>query len=145
MIKPIIHVTETILVSELLIQFISNHRSIAIVVDEYGGTSGIITLEDIIEEIFGEIIDEYDEYNLLEEIRESNTYDLSARHEINYLNEKYNLSLPNGDYDTLGGYILFLNKNLPKKYEKINTKKHSIKILTMHGNRIGNVRVSIKK
>lgn len=145
MIKPIIHVTETILVSELLIQFISNHRSIAIVVDEYGGTSGIITLEDIIEEIFGEIIDEYDEYNLLEEIRESNTYDLSARHEINYLNEKYNLSLPNGDYDTLGGYILFLNKNLPKKYEKINTKKHSIKILTMHGNRIGNVRVSKKK
>ena len=141
-IKPIIHVTETVLASELLIQFISNHRSIAIVVDEYGETSGIITLEDIIEEIFGEIIDEYDEHNLLEQTKKRNVYDFSARHEVDYINEKYNLSIPTGDYDTLGGYILYLNKNLPKKFQKINTKNHSIKILSMHGNRIGNLRIS---
>jgi len=141
-IKPIIHVTETVLASELLIQFISNHRSIAIVVDEYGETSGIITLEDIIEEIFGEIIDEYDEHNLLEQTKKRNVYDFSARHEVDYINEKYNLSIPTGDYDTLGGYILYLNKNLPKKFQKINTNNHSIKILSMHGNRIGNLRIS---
>ena len=143
-IKPITHVTETILASELLIQLISNHRSIAIVVDEYGETSGIITLEDIIEEIFGEIIDEYDDYDLLEQVKKTNVYDFSARHEINYLNEKYNLSLPSGDYDTLGGFIFFLNNNLPKKFQKISTKTHLIKILSMHGNRIGNVRISKK-
>jgi len=140
-IKPIIHVTEATLASELLIQFISNHMSIAIVVDEYGETSGIITLEDIIEEIFGEIIDEYDDYNLLEQTKREGVYDLSARHEVDYLNEKYNLSIPVGDYETLGGYILFLNKNLPKKFQEINSKKHQIKILSMYGNKIGNVRV----
>tara|TARA_B100002052_G_C15825627_1_gene572731 strand:+ start:97 stop:1359 length:1263 start_codon:yes stop_codon:yes gene_type:complete len=143
-IKPIIHITEATLASELLIQFISNHMSIAIVVDEYGETSGIITLEDIIEEIFGEIIDEYDDYNLLEQIKSDNIYDLSARHEIDYLNEKYNLSIPVGDYDTLGGYVLFLNKNLPKKFQKIQSKNHELKILSMYGNKIGNVRV-VKK
>lgn len=143
-IKPIIHITEATLASELLIQFISNHMSIAIVVDEYGETSGIITLEDIIEEIFGEIIDEYDDYNLLEQIKSDNIYDLSARHEIDYLNEKYNLSVPVGDYDTLGGYVLFLNKNLPKKFQKIQSKNHELKILSMYGNKIGNVRV-VKK
>ncbi len=140
-IKPIIHVTETTLASELLIQFISNHMSIAIVVDEYGETSGIITLEDIIEEIFGEIIDEYDDYNLLELTKGNDTYDLSARHEVDYLNEKYNLSIPIGDYDTLGGYILFLNKNLPKKFQELKFKNHQIKILSMYGNKIGNVRI----
>ncbi len=143
-IKPIIHITEATLASELLIQFISNHMSIAIVVDEYGETSGIITLEDIIEEIFGEIIDEYDDYNLLEQIKSDNIYDLSARHEIDYLNERYNLSIPVGDYDTLGGYVLFLNKNLPKKFQKIQSKNHELKILSMYGNKIGNVRV-VKK
>ncbi len=143
-IKPIIHITEATLASELLIQFISNHMSIAIVVDEYGETSGIITLEDIIEEIFGEIIDEYDDYNLLEQIKSDDIYDLSARHEIDYLNEKYNLSIPVGDYDTLGGYVLFLNKNLPKKFQKIQSKNHELKILSMYGNKIGNVRV-VKK
>ena len=140
-IKPIIHVTEATLASELLIQFISNHMSIAIIVDEYGETSGIITLEDIIEEIFGEIIDEYDDYNLLEQIKSNGVYNLSARHEVDYLNEKYSLSIPDGDYDTLGGYILYLNKNLPKKFEEINSKTHQIKILTMYGNKIGNVRI----
>ena len=108
-------------------------------IDEYGGTSGIITLEDVIEEIFGEIIDEFDDDNLLEDKVDKYSYNFSARLEIDYLNSKYNLNIPEGDYDTLGGFILHTQKNIPKKNEIISFEDFSIKILSISNNRIDNV------
>ena len=123
----------------MLFNFISEQINIAVVVDEYGGTSGIITLEDVIEEIFGEIIDEFDNQDLLEDKVDNNSYNFSARLEIDYVNSKYNLNIPIGEYDTLGGFILHIRKNIPKKNEKITYKDLEIKILSMQNNRIDNV------
>ena len=107
MLTPVITVTEMALVSEVWLTFNRERKSLAVVLDEFGGTAGIITTEDIMEVIFGEIQDEYDtNEDWTEDQLDPQTYLFSARHEIEYLNEKYELSLPEGDYETLGGLIL---------------------------------------
>ena len=138
-IRPITFINEPNLASEVLFKFMSEQINIAVVIDEYGGTSGILTLEDIIEEIFGEIIDEFDDDILLENKVNNNAYNFSARLEIEYLNSKYNFKIPVGEYDTLGGFILDFNKNLPKKGEIIKFDNYLIKILSMNDNRIDSV------
>lgn len=111
---PIISVPEAMPATNLLNEFIRQNKSIAWVKDEYGGTAGIITLEDIMEEIFGEIQDEYDEDEFTETYDEANDeYEFSARLEIDYLNEKYNFDIPAGDYETLSGYIIAMNEDIP--------------------------------
>ena len=122
--RPVDNIPETMLASEVLKLFLQKHRSIAVVVDEFGGTSGIVTTEDVVEEIFGEIHDEHDVDELLEKKVSDNEYIFSARLEIDYLNDTYNLHLPvSEEYETLGGLILQEHESIPEKDEEIKIGK----------------------
>lgn len=128
--------------NEMLNEFILQRRSIALVVDEFGGTAGIVTTEDIIEEIFGEIEDEHDtikEEGQVEEQLGPGEFKLSASLEINYLNENYELDIPVGEYDTLGGFIISEHENIPTEGEVIDISPFRIEILESSGNRIHSV------
>jgi putative hemolysin len=140
---PIIIAPESALANELLIQFIQERKSLALVVDEFGGTSGIVSMEDIIEEIFGEIEDEYDSDHLIEQKISDQEYLLSARHEIDYLNDKYGWELPIGDFETLSGLILSLTENLPKKGESVTFEAYNFTVVTKQEHRIETVRLKI--
>ncbi|MDB4835393.1 hemolysin family protein [Cyclobacteriaceae bacterium] len=136
-------VPETFQANELLPRFTSENKSIALVVDEFGGTAGIVTIEDVIEEIIGEIQDEHDDNGLVEIQIDDNSYIFSARHEINYLNEKYHLNIPEEEYDTLGGFILHLTGDIPKEGEIVVTPKFKILVKTMEGIRIDKVQIFV--
>lgn len=139
----IIIVPETMAANELLIQLITKHKSIALVVDEFGGTSGIVSIEDIIEEIFGEIKDEHDNEDLTDKEINQTTFVLSGRLEIDQLIDKHGWSLPEGEYDTLGGLILALNENLPKKGQTIKIPGLKFKILSVDDTKIKEVELTI--
>lgn len=141
--SPVIIVPETLLANELLVQFITERKSLALVVDEFGGTSGIVTIEDIIEEIFGEIEDEHDEQDLVEHKLDDDSYLISARHEIDYLNEKYNWNLPLGDYDTIGGLILSITEDIPSLNQDIVIEPFKFHIVSIEENRINLVKMSL--
>lgn len=141
---PILIVPETMLANELLIQFITERKSLALVVDEYGGTSGIVSIEDVIEEIFGDIRDEHDDKYLTEQQLDEHNFILSARHEIDYLNDKYELSLPEGEYDTLGGMIFEYHEDIPTVNEVIEMPPFVVTIFTMEENRIDKVKLTIQ-
>ena len=139
---PVSIVPEVMLVSKVLKKSLNERRSIAIVVDEFGGTSGILTIEDIIEEIFGEIEDEHDQEGEIEQQLNENTYLFSARIEIDYINEKYKLNLPTAEeYETLGGYIINLHESIPEKDEVITTDDNLFTINEVSGNKIESVTI----
>ncbi len=139
----ILIVPETALANELLIQFITERKSIALVVDEYGGTSGIVSIEDVMEEIFGEIRDEHDDEYLAEQKLDEHNYILSARHEIDYLNDKYEFNLPEGEYDTLGGLIFERHEDIPNMNDLIEITPFIITILSMEETHIDKVKLTL--
>jgi len=119
-IMPITYIPEAMNVQDLMMNFIKEGTSIACVVDEFGGTAGMITLEDILEEIFGEIEDEHDKTDDSEEVISEKEYRFSGRVEIDHLNEKYeNLNFPEGEYHTLSGYIVMTNQSIPEEGDEI--------------------------
>ena len=117
---PVKFVPETMLAKDVLNFLTKKRRSLAVVLDEYGGTSGILTIEDIVEELFGEIEDEHDNADLIEQVLENNIFLFSARLEVDYVNENYKLQLPtNENYETIGGLIVFHTETIPSKKESI--------------------------
>lgn len=143
-IRPIMLVPETMHVNKLLKNFIQQQKSIAVVVDEFGGTSGIITIEDIMEEIFGEIDDEYDTDDQMEKQVKEGEYLFSARLEIDYLNERYNLNLPESEeYETLGGLILNHLESIPEKGQELQIPGFILRITQVSEKRIELVQVKI--
>lgn len=139
---PVEFVPETLPVNELLSTFIKKRKSIAVVLDEYGGTSGLVTIEDIVEELFGEIEDEHDTLNMTEATIKEGEYLLSARLEIDYLNEKYSLNLEENDnYETIGGYVLYHLQDIPEKNQIIEIDNFSITITKVSNNKIVELRL----
>ena len=134
---PVEFVPETLPVNELLSTFIKKRKSIAVVLDEYGGTSGLVTMEDIVEELFGEIEDEHDSLDLTERELSENEYLFSARLEIDYLNEKYSLGLEEDDnYETIGGLLLFHLQDIPEKNQIIDIANFVITVTKVSNNKI---------
>ncbi|WP_412559978.1 MULTISPECIES: hemolysin family protein [Winogradskyella] len=117
---PVSFVPETILIKDVLNILTKKRQSIAVVIDEYGGTSGIMTVEDIVEELFGEIEDEHDTLEMIEEQVDDKTYKFSARLEVDYINETYKLNLPESEtYETLGGLIVNETEGIPEENEDV--------------------------
>jgi CBS domain containing-hemolysin-like protein len=144
--KEILIVPETMPANKLLSIFIKDHRSVAIVVDEFGGTAGMVTSEDILEEIFGEIEDEHDTSDFIEKKINDNEYIFSGRFEIDFLNEKYKLHLPDTeDFETLAGYILSHYKSIPKIQTLINIGPFQFKILKATNTKIELVHLKIRE
>ena len=140
---PISIVPEAILVKVLLEQFTKQKRSVAVVVDEFGGTSGMITVEDIIEEIFGEIVDEHDSDELIDKQIDESTFLFSARIEVSTINNKYNLNFDEKDeYETLGGLIFNELEEIPGKGTKFEYKNYIISIVEVASNKVELVKVS---
>jgi len=144
-IKSLAIFPETMPINKLLRYFIRTSQSLAVVVDEFGGTSGIISLEDILEEIFGEIDDEHDHDNLIESKISENEFIFSGRLEIDYLNEIFQLDIAeNDEYETLAGFILHHTEKIPSKNEIIKIGQFSIKILKVSNTRVELVKVKVK-
>jgi CBS domain containing-hemolysin-like protein len=142
---PVEFVPETLPVNELLATFIKKRKSIAIVLDEYGGTSGLVTIEDIVEELLGEIEDEHDTLDMTEKEIKENEYVFSARLEIDYLNEKYSLGLEENDnYETLGGYVLHHLQDIPEKNQIIEIENFVITITKVSNNKIVELKLMVK-
>lgn len=134
---PVEFVPESMIINDVLNSLIKKRKSIALVVDEYGGTSGIVTVEDIVEELFGEIEDEHDNQELLEEKINDQEFNFSARLEVDYLNEEYDLNIPKEDaYETLGGFIINHTETIPAQNEVLMIDKFQIEILKVSATKI---------
>ena len=141
---PIPIVPEAMPAKDLLFKFSKEHKSLALVVDEFGSTAGLVSMEDVMEQIFGEIEDEYDDKEDLTEKRlEDKSYLLSGRLEIDYLNDKYEWNLPDGDYDTLGGMIISVNEDIPEMNEVIVYQPFSFQIIEMTDTKINLIKLTI--
>ena len=144
MLIPVSIVPESMSAIKLLEDFIDKKRSVSVVVDEYGGTSGILTMEDIMEEIFGEIDDEHDQEELVHQIIDNETYLFSARLEIDFINEKYRLKLPvKEEYETLSGMIVSYAETIPEKGTIFQIDNYELKVLEVDETKISKVQLKI--
>jgi len=142
--RNVINVPETMLAKDVLSLLTKRHKSIAIVLDEYGGTSGLITVEDIIEELFGEIEDEHDSDLLIDQQISETEFKLSARLEVDQINENYKLDLPKSDqYETLGGLIVNETAGIPDEGDIVIIDGNTYKILEKSDNKIDLVHLTL--
>jgi CBS domain containing-hemolysin-like protein len=145
-IKPIMYIPEAMPANVALSKFIKEQKNIAVVVDEFGGTSGMVTMEDIMEEIFGEIEDEFDAEEMIEKQLDDGVFVFSARLEIDYLNDNYKLEIPESeDYETLAGFIIYAYKSIPAQGESISIKPFRFNILQATESRIELVKLIMQK
>lgn len=143
---PVLIIPQSMSANEILELFINQRKSVAVVVDEFGGTSGILTIEDVMEEIFGEIEDEHDKEEMTEEIISDTEYLFSARLEIDYLNDTYKLDLPEGDnYETLAGLVISEHESIPKADTKCFIGDYELTVVKVSENRIELIRLETKK
>lgn len=141
---PVIFVPETMYIKDLLNLLTKKHKSMAVVIDEYGGTSGIITVEDIVEELFGEIEDEHDTVELIELELSHNRYRFSARLEVDYINETYKLNFPESEfYETLGGFVVNHTEEIPKQGDVIQIDNFKIYVIETSNTKIEIVEVEL--
>jgi CBS domain containing-hemolysin-like protein len=141
---PVVFVPESMLINNVLNILIKKKRSISVVLDEFGGTSGIISIEDIVEELFGDIIDEHDTVDLLENKITDNEYEFSARLDVDYLNETYDLKIEENEaYETLGGFIVYHNEDIPKENEIIEINNLYFKMLKVDSSKIMEVYLKV--
>lgn len=144
-IKPVLFAPETLLARKMMQNLLDKKRSMAIVLDEFGGTSGMVTLEDLVEEIFGEIEDEHDRNRLTARQIDENTYELSGRMEIEEINERFHLDLPESDdYQTIAGYLLHLHEAIPSVGEHIETEQYDFEVIRKTAARIELVKLTVK-
>ena len=144
MLIPLSIVPESMSGIKLLEDFIDKKRSVSVVVDEYGGTSGILTMEDIMEEIFGEIDDEHDQEELVHHLIDNQTYLFSARLEIDFINEKYRLTLPvKEEYETLSGMIVSYAETIPEQGAIFNIENYELKVLEVDETKISKVQLKV--
>ncbi|MFC6859846.1 hemolysin family protein [Zunongwangia atlantica] len=142
---PVIFVPETMWVKDVLNVLIKKRKSIAVVIDEYGGTSGMMTIEDIVEELFGEIEDEHDSPILVDEKISDEHFKFSARVEVDYINETYRLNIPTGEnYETLGGFIVNHTEEIPQQNEVVRIDEFEFTILDVSNTKIDLVELKIK-
>jgi len=141
---PVEFVPESMLINNVLNILIKKKKSISIVLDEFGGTSGVITVEDIVEELFGEIVDEHDTVDLLDEKINSREFEFSARLEVDYLNETYDLNIEEDEaYETLGGFIVYHNEDIPRQDEVIEIGNLYFKMLKVDSSKVKEVYLKI--
>ncbi|NCF42199.1 MAG: DUF21 domain-containing protein [Bacteroidetes bacterium] len=145
MLMPIEFVPETMLAKDILNVLTKKHKSLAVVLDEYGGTSGILTVEDIVEELFGEIEDEHDSVALIEEQMDQLNFLFSARLEVDYLNETYKLQLPEHEnYETLGGLIVHHTQEIPEQNQQISIDRFLVTIQEVSNTKIELIALKIE-
>ena len=142
---PIPAVPESMSATDLIGKFTRDRKSIAWVVDEFGGTAGIVTMEDLLEEIFGEIHDEYDSEEFVEKRLSENEYIFSGRLELDYISEKYGLEFPDNDSETLSGYIINHHETIPQQKDRIIIDDHEFDILSVSDTRIEMVKMKVLK
>ena len=136
---PVKFIPETMLAKDVLSTLTKKRKSLAVVLDEYGGTSGILTIEDIVEELFGEIEDEHDNADLIEQVLDDDLFLFSARFEVDYINENYKLKLPlNENYETIGGLIVYHTETIPSQNDIINLEGYEFVI-----NKVSNTKIEL--
>lgn len=142
--KPVVFAPESLLANKMMRRLLSEKRSIAIVIDEFGGTAGMVTLEDLVEEIFGDIQDEHDQSGIIEKVIADGIFEFSGRAEIAHINDRYHIDIPEDDeYQTLAGYIFVSTGTIPAQGEKITLGGIEFEILKKSATRLDLIKVTL--